>query len=69
MNEIRIDFDSNQFDELMQALEDAKNFHEKSGSKARASVYANIQSLILLQRALQEYSLIQSKKILSQENE
>ncbi|NVO09171.1 MAG: hypothetical protein HXX16_04330 [Bacteroidales bacterium] len=67
IDEIRIEFNSQQFDDLVIALDEVKEINENAGKKSRAAVYANLLTTILIQRAFQEYALIQTRKTLNPE--
>jgi len=67
IDEIRLEFNSQQFDDLILALDEVKDINENAGKRAKAAAYANLLTTILIQRAFQEYALIQTRKTLNPE--
>lgn len=65
MEEIKLQLNSREFDDLVLALSEAKNIHEVTDQGAKAAVYSNLLTVVLVQRALQDYALIQSQEILN----
>ncbi|NVO08807.1 MAG: hypothetical protein HXX16_02490 [Bacteroidales bacterium] len=68
MEYFRLDLDSEQFRNLIVALDDVQDVYRITGDISKADIYSKLLSIILIQKAFQDYALIQAQRTLKQKN-
>ena len=65
MEYIRLDLDLEQFRNLIVALDDVQNDYKIAGNTSKVGIYSKLLTSILIQKALQDYALIQAQRALN----
>ncbi|NVO08781.1 MAG: hypothetical protein HXX16_02350 [Bacteroidales bacterium] len=65
MKYIRLDLDLEQFRNLIVGLDDVQNDYKIAGNTSKADIYSKLLTSILIQKAFQDYALIQAQRALN----